>query len=439
MRELLDELGQGVPRSRAIAAVKLGIDRARLIARGIDFQPRDASTVASEQLAAIDVCWSGMSGVGQVDGMQGAMFALRGTLLSLDCGEPMRVARSLSMFAITEATLGHRARAARCLEASWRAARIANTAHARVYPQLSELVCAYQVDHDWQRCLDGCRAAGQTWREAGRGRGWESNFIDVYTLLSLYRLGEVRSALEHVERLLASARASRNRFLEVALRLLFPLRHLVLDRPHDALADLEDAFSAWAASLGEISHQHFWRLLARTQIALYRGLEPAERDALDDEWRRMHGTRLGQMAMYQIEAQRALAVFALGRAADARAARDHVLARQQLARATSCIRGLERIALPLASEYALEITAAYASVTGDRMRAIGALRTLVPRLDLHRHRLAGMVARWSLGQLLGDSEGASLASMATAWADAEGIRDLDRLARTVLPGVAPRH
>src|SRR5690606_8397108 len=104
MRELLDEIGQGGARSRVLGAVKVGLDRARLLRRGVRFEPRDASEVPAEQLAAIDVCWSGMSGVGQVDGMQGAMFALRGTLLSLECGEPMRVARALSMFAITEAT-----------------------------------------------------------------------------------------------------------------------------------------------------------------------------------------------------------------------------------------------------------------------------------------------------------------------------------------------
>jgi len=436
MEALLDEVGQGAPRSRAIAALKIGLDRARLLGRGIDFTPRDARTIAPEQLAAIDVCWSGMSGVGQVDGMQGASFALRGTLLSLECGEPMRVARSLSMFAITEATLGHRTRAERSLEASWRAARLAGTPHARFYPQLTELVCAYQVDHDWQRCLDGCRTAGQTWREAGRGRGWESNFIDVYTLLSLFRLGEVKSATEHVDRLLATARASRNRFLETALRLLFPFRYLVHDRPGDALADLEDAFSSWASSLGHISHQHYWRLVARTQIALYRGIGEAERDTLDAEWRRMHRARLGRMGMYRLETQRALALFALARASEARARYDHAGGRHWLARSTQSIRELERTASPLATEYALEITAAHETVAGKPDRAISALRVLIPRLDLHRHRLAGMAARWSLGQLLGGSEGAALADTASHWAEAQGVRDLDRLARTVLPGVA---
>lgn len=435
MRELLDEIGQGAPRSRALAALKVGFDRARLIRRGVRFVPREAASVPPEQLAAIDVCWSGMSGVGQVDGMQGAMFALRGTLLSLECGEPMRVARALSMFSITEATLGHRVRAQQSLAASWHAARLAGTAHARFYPQLTELVTAYQVDHDWQRCLDGCRAAEQTWREAGRGRGWESNFIDVYTLLSLYRLGEVKSAIGHGERLLAIARASRNRFLEVALRLLFSFRYLALDRPGDALADLEDAFSSWSASLDDISHQHYWRLVARTQIALYRGIAPAERDTLEAEWRRMYRARLGRMGMYRIETQRALALFAIARASEAYA-RD--VRRHWLARSASWIRELERTASPLASEYALEISAAHATVAGEPERAIATLRTLIPRLDVHRHRLSGMVARWSLAQLVGGSEGAELASTVNAWAEREGVRDLDRLARTVLPAVAPQ-
>jgi hypothetical protein len=437
MQALLAELGLAAPGSRTAAAMKVGLDRARLIGRGVGFTARDAATVPAEELAAIDVCWSGASGVGQVDGLQGAIFALRGTLLSLACGEPLRVARALSAFSLSEASLGHPARARRTLEASWRAARIAGTPLARFYPQLTELVTAYQVDHDWGRCLDGCRAAAQTWREAGRGRGWESNYVDVYTHLSLYRLGEVASAREHVERLLAAARASRNRFLEIALRLLSPFRYLVLDRPEEALADLEDAFASWSASLGRISHQHYWRLAARMSISLYRGLGGAERDALDDEWQRMYEAPLGRILMYRLEMQRTQALFAIARAAEARDRRDRGGARRWRERAAAWVRRLERHPSPLASEYALEITAALASVAGEPERAVAALRTLIPRLDLHRHHLAGMVARWCLGRLLGATEGQTLVAEATTWAAAQGVRDLDRLARTVLPGVAP--
>src|SRR5690606_32395468 len=162
---------------------------------------------------------------------------------------------------------------------------------------------------------------------------------------------------------------------------------------------------------------------------------PAERDTLEAEWRQMHRARLGRMGMYRLETQRALALFALGRASDARGGEAR---RHWLARSASWIRELERAASPLASEYALEITAAHASVAGEPERAIAALRTLVPRLDIHRHRLSGMVARWSLAQLVGGSEGAELASTVSAWAEREGVRDLDRLARTVLPAVAPQ-
>jgi hypothetical protein len=422
MQALLAELGLA-PGSRAAAALRVGFDRARLIGRGVRFVPRDAATIAPERLAEIDVCWSGASGLGQVDGMQGAIFALHGTLLSLACGEPLRVSRALSAFSISEASLGHRERARRALEASWHAARIAGTPLARFYPQLTELVCAYQVDHDWTRCLDGCRAAGQTWREAGRGRGWESNYVDVYTFLSLYRLGRVASAREHVDGLLAATRAARNRFLEIALRLLSPFRYLVLDRPDEALADLEDAFASWSASLGRISHQHYWRLAARMSISLYRGLGAAERDALDAEWRRMYQAPLGRIGMYRLEMARTRALFAIGRAVDGRARR--------------AVAALEREPSPLGREYALELAASLAMAEGRPERAVAALRTLVPRLDGHRHVLAGMVARWCLGRLVGGTEGEALTRTAATWAAAEGVRDLDRLARTVLPGVAP--
>jgi hypothetical protein len=141
--------------------------------------------------------------------------------------------------------------------------------------------------------------------------------------------------------------------------------------------------------------------------------------------------------MYRLEMQRTQALFAIGRAAEAQGRRDRTGARRWRDRAATWVRRLERSPSPLASEYALEITAALAAVAGEPERAVAALRTLIPRLDLHRHHLAGMVARWSLGRLLGGSEGERLTGEATAWAAAQGVRDLDRLARTVLPGVAP--
>src|SRR5262249_11352996 len=57
---------------RALRSLLIG--RARIRLRGLRFRQRDASQIASEQLARIDTCWSVATGLGMVDNVRGVDF-----------------------------------------------------------------------------------------------------------------------------------------------------------------------------------------------------------------------------------------------------------------------------------------------------------------------------------------------------------------------------
>src|SRR5690606_15385058 len=67
---------------------------------------RHVSQISEEELLRIDACWSVALGLGLVDTIRAADFQTRHLLLSLDSGEPYRVARALAMEAGFRATGG---------------------------------------------------------------------------------------------------------------------------------------------------------------------------------------------------------------------------------------------------------------------------------------------------------------------------------------------
>jgi len=109
---------------------------------------------------------------------------------------------------------------------------------------------------------------------------------------------------------------------------------------------------------------------------------------------------------------------------------------RRLRAARRALRELERIDLPMAAAYALQLAAGIAHCRGDESGAIDALRRALTGAEAHGTELHTACIQWRLGALSGD-EGRALRTRGESWMAAESVRVPERFVNAVLPGWAP--
>jgi serine/threonine protein kinase len=93
MRELLQAVGLTIPATQRQTIAALLWGRLRLRLRGLDYRETNAADLPLADRLRIDTCGDCAVGLSLVDPVQAAFFGTRYLLLTLDAGEPSRVAR----------------------------------------------------------------------------------------------------------------------------------------------------------------------------------------------------------------------------------------------------------------------------------------------------------------------------------------------------------
>src|SRR4029077_8228056 len=96
LRDLLAATGMKLPATRWGAILSLALRRARLRLRGLGFRAREAKQMPASLLARADLCWSVGSGLAMVDVLRALDYQTRNLILSLEAGDPYRIARALT-------------------------------------------------------------------------------------------------------------------------------------------------------------------------------------------------------------------------------------------------------------------------------------------------------------------------------------------------------
>ena len=161
LQSVLATADMKLPRTPLRSLVSLLWRRARLRLRRLGFRERDPSEIAAADLTRIDVCWSAAVGLSVVDTIRGADFQARGLLLSLEAGEPSRIARSLAMEAAHSASTGgsNRKASAQLLEKADDLAHRVEDAYALAMVTLGRGVAAY-LEGRWQDAQRALRPCG---------------------------------------------------------------------------------------------------------------------------------------------------------------------------------------------------------------------------------------------------------------------------------------
>jgi hypothetical protein len=406
--------------------------RAVLRLRGRRFRSRSAEEIAPRDLVRVDLCWSLSSGLGLMDPVQGAHFQVRSLLLALRAGEPYRVARAIAGEAAYAAAQGQGRRSRRLLGEAERTAAGLQNPHATGIVSLMSGLASHLLG-EFARGLEHLDAASRTFRDRCVGTAWELNAVRHFRVECLYYLGDLArfrtSAADGVRE--ANDRGS----VYAATTLRTGLANgvwLLDDDPQRARREAEEAIRAWSPQGYHI--QHWYGLMAQTQIDLYQGDGERAHARVEEAWLALRRSRL-----LMIQHTRVVALHLRGRAALAGAAAagggDSSVGAARLRLARRCARLFAREGRGWGPALARLIQAGLACARRDRDLDARSLRWAADEAGTRGLALFQAAAQIVAGEVCND---AAAGATGKRWMAERGVRAPAALARMLVPTAGGR-
>ena len=381
----------------------------------------------------IDVCWTAGAGLGLVDTLRGVFFSTRGARLALRLGEPYRLARSLCTAAVSAAALGSKSSAARMTEASLRAAQEHGSNQAMFYAQTARFIYDFFYKQKWRQCVESGRQLEQVWHSAGRGRGFEIDFVIQFYSWALGMTGDVPALTRFFDTFVSDARRVGNRLLEVALRVYHCLVHLAVDEPDRARADVGDAIESWLPGSSDFHLLHAWATFSQGAILLYRG-QPFAGEELTANVRRLRQSPLHRTRWVLWQDHYMRGRFSLARAVALAPSASSRRIADELANASSAAKRLQRSRAPVARAWGSLVAAGIARVRGDLELAVTELKKAQQVFVDTQSSLHAIAATYRLGQTLDGSTGQALMDTSLQALAQRGVVRPDRMLALLAPG-----
>ena len=297
--QVLGALGERLDRSPRAALQRLLWGRAVLAMRGLEAQ---AGPQSEEALSRIDVYWSLAMGLSMVDTIRGASFQTQHLRVALRDAEPYRLCRALTAEAAYVATAG--ARKQRRAEALIARARPLALASGRPDAQgllqmASGIVCF--MSGQWRRALEESDRAWHLLEEAGIGSTWEAKNAHLFSLWSLFYLGDVAELSRRLPALRREAADRGDLYAMTGLRTgLAVVAHLCADRVHTAREEIVAGMERWSRQ--QFHFQHYWELLGTAFCALYAGEGGTALGYLEEAWPALARSQLLRIQNVRVEA-----------------------------------------------------------------------------------------------------------------------------------------
>ncbi|AKV03022.1 serine/threonine protein kinase [Labilithrix luteola] len=433
LRRVLDSVSVPYPASGVEAFGTVVAFRSRLAIRGLEFRPRRAEELSPEELARIDALWTAGLGLGWIDRTRVAAFQARYMIDALAAGEPTRVARGLGTEASQLACLGgaSRTRKARSLmETALRMSADSGDTVAHAFNLLMGASVEFYASR-WRESVDLCRRANAILRDGKRRPEWELLTVHALSLASLGYLGELRTMRAQQTAELAEAH-ERGNLLAAGCLSSGPanMGWLVADDPDEAERRAKEAIAPWKKDDFQLAH--YFHLVARTQISLYRGDTDEAFQRISREWSRVVLSMNLHVQNFRVTLRHLRARTALAHAAKT-SSRIERFRLVRLVQSEAKKLGQEDVA------WAKPITAAVESgllaIGGDTEGAIERLGVAADgyrALEMHLH---AATADYERGRMLGGDRGRALLRRAEAWMIDEHVVAPERLAALLAPPV----
>jgi tRNA A-37 threonylcarbamoyl transferase component Bud32 len=429
-QDLLHSVGLSMPRTPARAVLGILLTRARLWIRGLKFREHSEAEVPTRDLCRVDASWIMGTSLALIDTIRGAYFQTRNLLLSLQIGEPYRVARALAMLAAYNACAGpsvHR-RTSRLLALSEALAHQVENPHAQGMVLLATGIVAY-LEGRWREAFHACSQAEDFLRSRCTGVHWEVTTARSFQVWSLRFLGEIAEMNRLCYRFMKEAQAHGD--LHGIANLLFyamPVLSMAADHAEQGYEELCDGLEQWTRKGFHI--QHMSALAMKIQLLLYLGKTTAAEKVFRELSKALYRSQLHRVQLMRVLHYDDMARVSL------RAARDASNSTPYLKVAERSAVHLTRKQRPDARSLATLHRAGIANCKGDLDQAKQLLEAALTGFTACELGLYAAAARRSLGQLMGGDHGKALVAEADRWMTAQGIRNPARMTAVYAPGFA---
>jgi eukaryotic-like serine/threonine-protein kinase len=409
---------------RALAS--LVVQRARVKFRGLEFSPRERDALSQEQLLKIDACWSVALGLSLVDPIRAADFQTRNLILSLQSGEPYRVARALSMEAGFRATGGSKSEQ-EAREISERALALAakvGNPHAIGLATFTAGLGRYLVGR-WRAAVELLSRAEAILAELP-GAIWELNASQRFQLNSLTFIGDIPTIATRVPELVKHARERGNLYAECALRVrLCSLLWLARDDPAGGLSETAEVMQRWSQDGFHL--QHYNELFATVNCSLYSGEADKAMRHVVHTWPKLERSLLTNTQALRIEARHLRTRVCLAYL------KAHPGDRPARATLQADIRSLRRENAGWGTAFAEFAEALLHVLDGDFEAARVGLEAAEREFSDCDMALLKTVTGHRLGQLLGGDDGARRVREACDWLESHQVKSPARFAAHYAP------
>ncbi len=427
LTDALARIGLTLPRSPWSALLSLVARRAFLALRGRRFRPRAEDDLSPRDLARIDTCWSGAVGLAVLDQLRSAELQARGLGLALRAGEPLRIARALSLEFLHVAVSGSRRAAAaeRLIAETGALVREVDDARIAVGYTVNRGIAAFLLGR-FAEARELMERADEEFRTRTRGNTWERDNLNRFYVRVLTLQGDLRRLVPFTRDLIRDAEGRGDGHISIHVRLRS--LHLVRMCEDDAAGVAEELDELLAAvSRPGFHFQHFVHLLAVAETDLY-----LDRPA--DAWNRVARTwsTVRRTMLLRVQATRIEGAWVRGRCAVAVLASLPVADPRRRHFAAIALReartlGAERAGW--ATGMAAVLDAALARAEG-RSGASARLQEAATLLDEAGMRMHAAAARLRAGEWSGRPDVG-----ARAWFVEQGVKDPERFAQVFVPGV----
>ncbi len=216
------------------------------------------------------------------DFVHAAELHTRNLLLSLEGGEPLRIARALAMEAVLLATGGEGSveRTERLLAQARQLGETIGSDHALGLVELAAGVSAYSQGR-MHLIHDACVRADRLLRNLP-GTYYELGMAHLYAIEGLVHTGRMADLQQQLSGYIAEAEGRGDLFAAMGMRVQGHLAHLAANDPDLARRTVERGMASYSDEI--IRLPHYWEFYALGQIQLYTGQGQLALEQVDRRW-----------------------------------------------------------------------------------------------------------------------------------------------------------